>query len=456
MAESNLSTSRNFVLCNNGKQLSVAFLDDLYPDCGPDAEDELILRKLLENNTISLCRLPSELHCRQGHSVCYNVTHICVYKLNSLSNLMPCRSGKHLMNCFGFECNTMFKCPSAYCIPWSYVCDFKTDCPEAFDESHEHVCQQFVLCQHMFACQGSQQCVHLYDVCNGQKDCPLGEDEMVCGLKDVTCPKECQCLLYAMKCQSLTQEFQGNYPHRSLTILHSDAGFFFSVMHSFEDVLYLRLSKCNLSQICPIGLKSLLSLSVQRNLITRIEHNCFPAMHQIKTLFLNSNRIKYVHSQGFSNLTKLLLLDMSGNPLTSFPENGFQGLLSMKLLVLQKVPIVDINFNVFDGLNMQFLDTTRFQLCCLVPIHSNCSADILWYHSCKYLFSKREIKVVFITLSVWILCTNTASIVLTAVKTESAKAFVVIMVAIGANFNLIGLYQTVIWTFDTHWGDIFS
>ena len=119
MAESNLSTSRNFVLCNNGKQLSVAFLDDLYPDCGPDAEDELILRKLLENNTISLCRLPSELHCRQGHSVCYNVTDICVYKLNSLSNLIPCRSGKHLMNCFGFECNAMFKCPSAYCIPWS-------------------------------------------------------------------------------------------------------------------------------------------------------------------------------------------------------------------------------------------------------------------------------------------------------------------------------------------------
>ena len=28
----------------------------------------------------------------------------------------------------------MFKCPGYHCIPWSYVCDGKWDCPHGYDE----------------------------------------------------------------------------------------------------------------------------------------------------------------------------------------------------------------------------------------------------------------------------------------------------------------------------------
>ena len=61
----------------------------------------------------------------EGHIRCFNFTDICLYKLNSKSNMIPCRNGGHLENCGNFECNMMFKCPDYYCIPWTYVCDGK-------------------------------------------------------------------------------------------------------------------------------------------------------------------------------------------------------------------------------------------------------------------------------------------------------------------------------------------
>ena len=60
---------------------------------------------------------------------------------------MPCRNGGHLENCEKFECNVMFKCPNYYCVPWTYVCDGKWDCPYAEDEFNIEVCIGKSMCE---------------------------------------------------------------------------------------------------------------------------------------------------------------------------------------------------------------------------------------------------------------------------------------------------------------------
>ena len=45
-----------------------------------------------------------------------------------------------------------------------------------------------------------QICIHLGSVCNSQNDCPLGDDELFCDLKDRTCLPGCHCLLYGLFC----------------------------------------------------------------------------------------------------------------------------------------------------------------------------------------------------------------------------------------------------------------
>ena len=45
-----------------------------------------------------------------------------------------------------------------------------------------------------------QDAIHVNDICNGQIECPHGDDEYFCGLKNVKCPSNCQCLTFALKC----------------------------------------------------------------------------------------------------------------------------------------------------------------------------------------------------------------------------------------------------------------
>ena len=75
------------------------------------------------------CRDYGLLSCKYGHSNCYNIADICNYRLDENNLLTPCMSGEHIENCRNIHCNMKFKCQGFYCIPWSYVCDGKWDCP---------------------------------------------------------------------------------------------------------------------------------------------------------------------------------------------------------------------------------------------------------------------------------------------------------------------------------------
>ncbi len=174
-----MNETEDFVMCNNGKRIHSFLKDDLFADCGPDGEDEPKLLALLLNGTENLCSSPEQLPCREGHPACHNVADICNYLFSKHGRLVPCSNGGHLQNCEHFQCNQKFKCPLSYCISWNMVSDGKWDCPEGNDESD--ICITFSHCLKMYKCKSTNYiCIHLGNVCDGMRNCPLSDDEILC------------------------------------------------------------------------------------------------------------------------------------------------------------------------------------------------------------------------------------------------------------------------------------
>lgn len=62
-----------------------------------------------------ICTEKGQLPCRNGHSECYEIHEICVYKLNTQRNLIPCATGEHRTH------STMFCLPMYHDVQMSWV-----------------------------------------------------------------------------------------------------------------------------------------------------------------------------------------------------------------------------------------------------------------------------------------------------------------------------------------------
>ena len=166
-------------LCDGDKQnIPSDMKNDLICDCGHKCEDEPLLLDLLKYRNVKKCPQPNQIPCTMGHPKCYEVYLICKYRLDINGNLSPCRNGGHLQNCTQFECGIEFKCHMSYCLLWSYVCDGNWDCPEGEDEIYEPVCEETNRCLNMFKCrQHKYICIHSNSICDGRYDCPQKDDE---------------------------------------------------------------------------------------------------------------------------------------------------------------------------------------------------------------------------------------------------------------------------------------
>ena len=113
-------------------------------------------------------------------------------------NDCQCRNGKHLANCTAAVCPHHYKCINYYCVPFSYTCDGRQDCPLGDDEQY---CVNRT-CDGLFKCQSSNKCLHFYEVGDGMIDCPDGDDELFTNLP--ICPSSCNCLMNALSCSEIS------------------------------------------------------------------------------------------------------------------------------------------------------------------------------------------------------------------------------------------------------------
>ena len=408
-ANSRMILNDTFVCNVSGKIVPFSVVNDLIPDCGLEAEDELQLKLILmaENTAYiydtekpKLCSRNGKLSCREGHFRCFFPHEICVFRLSALNHLLPCRNGAHLMECTQFECSAMFKCSSSYCILWHYVCNRRLDCP--YGEEEVSFCSQNHSCIGMLSCSQSRICIHPKNLCDGVKDCLQGDDELLCNLSNTTCPLSCSCVLFTIFCAGvLQQELAQPTAFEILVIRNSTISFDTKILNHFGSLWFLQVHESRLEYACcknyPLDLHL---IDLRNNRLRTIESNCFGILKTLYVLVLADNNIVEIKLKGFAKLSAMQVLNMSHNPLHKVSEDIWPDLHNLRLLSLLSTAdnIQDSKF--LSKLSVSFLHVSGFYLCCE---QSKCFCQTENCESCSDLQLSKLLKVFCISTSLLIL-----------------------------------------------------
>ncbi len=184
-----------------------------------------------------------------------------------------------------------FKCPDAYCVPIYAICNGNSDCPNGEDEVN---CNTVISCPGYLLCRYDHICVHPYDVWNGHVKCLQSEDDKALA-HYIPCPHPCQCLGNAIFCRqpristiNVKPPFQKN-PNvyiRSLVMRNISIG--------LGDIVWEKSSSVFLIQ-----------LEISNANLSRVEKHHFSKMTFLRTLNLSYNSIVYLSRGALSNLTNL-------------------------------------------------------------------------------------------------------------------------------------------------------
>ena len=339
-----------------------------------------------------------------------------------------------------------FKCLNFYCIPWSYVCDGKWDCPRGYDESN--VCGKNRQCRNMFKCVNTQKCIHLGDVCDGYSDCPENDDEFICSLHEIACPYVCSCITFTIHCVSRTiikdNPLTTFLPFHIILIYNSDLLFVKQFLSRVSDATILQLRDNNLNTICYSfpSLRQTLMIDLSFNKIKAITNECFENGFKILSLSLNNNLLSFFHTAVIAKLHSLQYLDLRNNQIS----NIFSCILlktSLKILVISNNTINDITKHEFEMLNVEILLTDNYHICCIVPSESLSTAKSPWYPDCSSLLMNKYVRWCCLFLSCFVVLLNMTSLIVQLFsRTSSTKSesFKTIVIPITSTDVTLGLY----------------
>ncbi len=420
-------------------------IEDLVPDCGPQAEDELVLMSILQQGTMVPCLESGQVPCLDGHPRCFYFHQICTYQLDKQNKLYPCRNGGHLVNCKHFECNNRFKCHEAQCISWAFVCDGKWDCSFGEDELFKPVCGTGYSCSGMFKCKDTNTtCIQLGNICDDEANCPLHDDEFGCSLTN-TCP--CQCLGFAIFCQSTKLDFLNDvYNYLALTLLNSFVSYIQTVFQNFPDVLIYNQMGGDIDDICSVYLpKHLTFFNLSFTDLSSLKQNCFGMHSSLQHIVLENNCIKSVGSKSFHDLRNLQLVSLSRNPLTKIPRNFMVKCPLVRLISFRKLNLIGVDPPAFDSILSGVVDTDDYHVCCLTHRKLYCSAKRPWFVACEDLLSGTTKPVFFVGISLTIVVLNIVSFITNTKACNSKITMSIMVLSTNICHCLYSVYLHIIW-----------
>ena len=395
--------------------------------------------------------------CMEGHSKCYHLKDICTYKLILHKYLVPCRNGGHLDNCKDFECNLLFKCIDSYCIPWSYVCDGKWDCPGGDDELYNPVCTKARMCRHMYKCRKILLCVHLGNVCNGNVDCQFGDDENLCHIHQIKCPFGCNCMLLAIDCRLTSDLIFDTLPFPFLSVYISTSQI--SSLKKYPNKLYyailVKLPRNCLKEICQIlPFRGFLLFDLGYNCLKRIFKYCFASLWLLQSLSINDNQITFIETKSFHNISQLKFLNLSNNSLHILPDAFFITSHLFKLFYILNVSLTYTSSDTFRKITVDVIITNDYNLCCILSKESVCSVHKPWYLSCSDILPKDNMKIFYKSVSSTVILLNAISISILILFVKQ-KAFLFTFISVNLTDILCGFYLGCIWLADEIYKDGF-
>ena len=449
-------THSNTLSLNNSDETSIC--RDIGRHC---AVDELPLKHTLKNAKVTPCNTQHLFKCGNNDMGCFNILDVCLYRLDILWNLFPCWSGSHIMQCKYFECSQYYKCPGYYCIPWNYVCDGKWDCPYGHDELGIHGCGPTRTCKQMFKCWNSQVCIHMFDICNNFKDCPKKDDEAMCELRDVNCPRMCKCLNFAVMCTVIpkNEKFFFNSPLVSFHFVSTNINSL-KFLDKAKFLAVLNVSHNSITSICDSvhKLNKLKIIDVSSNYISQISSRCFSGFEKLHLIRFSRNKLIHILEELFYNLDEIASLDVSQNELNVISKNSFHNVTRILRLILFGNPLATIDSNIFAGLYVSNVITDSFQICCITSRETFCSADKPLHISCSTLLPDLSVKVATVSISLSILTLNVLSILINIITFKNIKEgelYATIVSSINIVDILYGIYLFITWAMDFHYGKDF-
>ena len=295
-------------------------------------------------------------------------------------------------------------------------------------------------------------CIHIGNICDHQKDCPSGDDELFCELINVKCPHKCTCILFAITCNNIyfKQSFDISF-HVSVAvfIFNSTIPSSYFVSQQFESIQILKLAKHNIQQACFLQLLTkLIHFDLAFNLVEVIHRHCFSSSLLLLSLDLHKNRISHLERESFYNLSKLRFLNIASNPITIISGHSFRNLLFLTVFNFSAVPFKKIGQNVFDNTRLGLIIiNTNYFISCISPPTSICTLYPPWYVSCSGILPTKYLKLIFPIIPLLVGILNIISL-LNHVNSWSNRSFLIIMVAVNMNDFLCCIYLSIIWISD--------
>ena len=328
------------------------------------------------------------------------------------------------------------------------------------DEIWYDLCGNNLVCTNMYKCKNTKQiCIHLGSVCNNQQECPLGDDELFCDLKDSKCIPNCHCLLFAWFCFGtvLSTKYKA-FLYLSVYITSSTIHYFNALVDSIKQYTVIVRMPNNyikdIFQFCK--LKNILLLDLSHNYLNRLLKNCFSPFHQLRSLSVNDNYIEFIEKGALQNIPALNFLNISNNPLLNLPQNILKQSNNFRTLMLHGFYLSDIDSNAFKDHNVKVILTSDYYVCCISPTNEICTAYKPWYIFCSDILPKYSIKCIFKTTSILILFLNMISIKLHLLAKKSTLKFTVIVTYLNISNLLFFTYKAIVWISDIKLQSIFA
>ena len=263
----------------------------------------------------------------------------------------------------------------------------------------------------MYRCRTENRmvCLPQEQRCDGQFDCPDGDDEWYC---DVMCPSSCQCKALNVECSD--QEL------RSVPLVHSQTR----------------------------------SLILSGNKLELMSES-FKELQKLGNLGLSRCAIQTLPSALFASQENLFILDLSQNKLTNFDAESFHGLTSLKRLYISgnNIDLGPGKAELFSDLHLSFLASDDYTFCCyagLVAGEQECLPEKDHFSSCQDLLSS-VVQRAAIWLMGWVaLLGNIFVFVWWSLNGETRVSSYLVKYLSVADF-LMGVYMISIASVDTHY-----
>ena len=250
-----------------------------------------------------------------------------------------------------FHCNlhVVYQVSVHVYLPIYLRCNTVKDCRQGLDELH---CDSF-LCPGFFRCWKSQVCVHPLHVCDGIKQCPYSDDELLCYLDP--CPSTCNCQGHAFNCRSTFPAFK----YKELRYIDATgSGLEIEDFRSNKLLIVLKLSSCNISRITDLPkLQNLQTLDLSFNNLIEFDVTKLIPLNNIQKIILSNNPISTLSVERYIQNISLRFLDLSSTHLEIIDMAQLASLPMLQILNVSHGKLQSLNpKGNFSMLSLQVLD----------------------------------------------------------------------------------------------------